>query len=139
MSDSYITEKQLCARWDICRKTLWKQRKEKSGPRSAKFRGSIRYLMADIIAYEKQVGLVSDNDTIDADFSNPLWLQHSNLSISNVFLYMVLTSLVYSIKTKKLTNSDYLLHKQLIVLFGDSLIINIPSLRTKLKTMCDNI
>jgi hypothetical protein len=52
---------------------------------------------------------------------------------------MVLASLVSTTKTRNLGKGEYLLYKQLIVLFRDSLTVNIPSLRTPLKKMCDDM
>lgn len=140
MSDPYITEKELCARWGVCRRTLWLYRKNKTGPKYSKLKGSIRYLLADIIAFEKQSGLSSETITLfDADISKPVWVQYTNLRISMVFLYMTLISLVNTIKTINLSNSEYLLYKELVVLFRDTLSANIPSMRDTLSKMCDSI
>jgi hypothetical protein len=101
--------------------------------------GTIRYMVSDIAAYEKQIGLNHSENSIELDISDSRWLQYSTVNISNNFLYLVLYSLIYTIKTKNLGNSEYLAFKQLALLIRDRLIVNIPSLRASLKKMSGDI
>lgn len=138
MSAPYLTEKELAARWDCGRKKLWKLRKKGSGPNYTRFGHSIRYFVIDVLAYEKKTGMTSDGE-IGVDFSDQLWLQHANLSISNALLYMILYSLVYTVESRSLGSSEYINFKQLVQLIRDRLIVNIPSARSVLIKMCDNV
>jgi hypothetical protein len=139
MSSQYLTVKQLCDRWGKCRKTLWKQRKNDTGPIYKKIGGEIRYMLVDVLAYEQQSGIGTDNNVIDIDFSDLKWLQYSTLNISNNLLYLVLYALVYTMKTKSFGNTEYLAFKQLAILFRDRLTASIPSMRTALKKITNDL
>lgn len=49
-----LRERQLARRWDTSQRTLQRWRSEGQGPPYIRIGGSIRYLMADVLAYEQQ-------------------------------------------------------------------------------------
>jgi len=55
MSKQQLTSHELAARWDVKTGTLDRWRREKIGPRYLKLnaRGTIRYRLEDVEAYEK--------------------------------------------------------------------------------------
>jgi len=50
-----IRERELAGRWKISRRTLQRWRAERSGPTYILIGGTVRYRLADVIAYEQSM------------------------------------------------------------------------------------
>ena len=50
-----IRERELAERWKVSKRTLQRWRSEGSGPPNILIRGSVRYRMADVVAFEERM------------------------------------------------------------------------------------
>ena len=65
--NALLREKDLAARWKTSQRTLQRMRAERSGPAFLHIGGSIRYRLADVLAYEDRMrrGLGAGEAVVD--------------------------------------------------------------------------
>ena len=61
MSEVYVNQKELAARWKISHRTLERWRWAQEGPRYLKLGGRLVYRLSDVEAFEREVTMATED------------------------------------------------------------------------------